>query len=74
MLLDILGKIAFVDCGFQIFYHSQKIDRTSQYCGQTWLIPRLLSGKKNLHWSVDLPLDITLLHINHPGYLDSAID
>lgn len=72
MLLDILEKIAFVDCGFQIFYCSQKIDRTSQYFKLTWLIPRSLSGKNFLHWSVDLPLAIKLFHINHPGYLDSA--
>lgn len=72
MLLDILEKIAFVDCEFQIFYSSQKIDRTSQYLRQTRLIPRLLSGKKILHCAVDLPLAIKLFHMNRPSYLESA--
>lgn len=31
MLLDILEKMASVDCGFQTFYHSWKIDAVSLY-------------------------------------------
>lgn len=38
MLLDILEKMASVDCGFQTFYHSWKIDAVSLYFKEIFLM------------------------------------